>query len=201
MKHQSVARGCSSVCTHAGAHGRSASRRSREGLRAAVQPGGARAHLVPRSPRVGAGGARWGGRRAGPGRCGGAGAVRRAAAGGIFVPFFIQQQFGVETCNRGKKSRVLGGIGEPCSQEPKKISGPPAATLTPTSTHTHTQHTRAHPRGTARLRAQPPDIERKGFVWRAISDRGRSIGLGGLSACRRREVAFDHFYCLPDGRI
>ena len=155
MKHQSVARGCSSVCTHAGAHGRSASRRSREGLRAAVQPGGARAHLVPRSPRVGAGGARWGGRRAGPGRCGGAGAVRRAAAGGIFVPFFIQQQFGVETCNRGKKSRVLGGIGEPCSQEPKKISGPPAATLTPTSTHTHTHTHTAHTRTSSRHRAAP----------------------------------------------
>ena len=104
----------------------------------------------------------------------------------------------------GKKAGFSAVSASRVARSQKRLAAPPQPRSPPlphTHTHTHTQHTRAHPRGTARLRAQPPDIERKGFVWRAISDRGRSIGLGGLSACRRREVAFDHFYCLPDGRI
>lgn len=92
----------------------------------------------------------------------------------------------------GKKSRDLGGFSEPCIQEANKIRNKKISTR---------PHPSAPLGAAPRLRDRQPDTERTGFVWRAISDRGRSIGLVGLSACRRREVAFDHFHCLPDGRI
>lgn len=176
---------CSGIPSHRGARG------------GAVAP--CRCPRPPEGPPSPAAGPRRCGRvpggrsaRGGAGRCGAgaARAVRRAAAGGIFVPFFIQQQFGVETCNRGK-SRDLGGSSEPCIQEPKKINTPP-----------HPSAPLPRPagqrRGSAIARRTPSERD---SPWRAISDRGRSIGLVGLSACRRREVAFDHFHCLPDGRI
>lgn len=73
------------------------------------------------------------------------------------------------------------------SQKRLTLSPPPLHPHTPLLPPQHT-HTHTHPLGApSRLRDHPPDIERKGFVWRAISDRGRSIGLVGLSACRRRE--------------
>lgn len=152
----------------------------------------------------GAGRVRSGAVRSGAG-AGAARAILRAAAGGIFVPFFIQQQFGVETCNKGK-SRVLGGFSEPCIQEPKKIntlppSPPSSYPPPPPATHRHT-HTHAPPRGTVAAPGSPAGHRAKGIRLEGNFGSGEIYWISGIICLQtEREVAFDHFYCLPDGGI